>query len=412
MSKDSNISSSKDKKIIMPVSSILSIVKITLENLHELGGVNRKIQVKKVDILNSDTLQCYFCPYSQNSNDIKTEIASIMGAFNGLFKENRFESAEFKHYAVRAIDNCGKELLFAISTKSTAELLGQGNAIDWLKSTLFQENTDDYRLGLAKRIISEIENTLRHVINDVLTKKYGDGWWNNTMNNKLGRKIGDIYKNQYGVETFDGTVLVKYTYLFDLKKIVLTEWPHFRHLFSSKMNFENSVNILNQIRREEAHNRTITEEHVKELDKIYDELMLKLASIYTDVFPTYLVDNWKLKIKGIMSNYYTPVYDGTELTHEEDTMLKLTKITISILNIIQYLKDIEEKLQTVITPIQKKELHIELINHFAKYRELHELQIENLEMGKISETEETIKKIKEHKLRMDDFALKFLLSEG
>jgi len=67
---------------------------------------------KKCFLLNADTLCCEFYRVAKNSYDIKLEISSIIG---------------------------------------------------WFTRALFQENTEDFRLSQAKKIISEIENALREI---------------------------------------------------------------------------------------------------------------------------------------------------------------------------------------------------------------------------------------------------------
>jgi hypothetical protein len=146
------------------LQDIIGIIRFGLENFDTLSEGSKKVRVIDVSVINEDTLCCNFYSNSDNSIGIKMEIASIMGIFNGFFKNDGFEGISFAYYAVKAFDRNNVELINAISSKSTAELIGKGNSIDWLKSTLFQENTDDYRLAQSKRIISEIENCLRELV--------------------------------------------------------------------------------------------------------------------------------------------------------------------------------------------------------------------------------------------------------
>ncbi len=166
MNKDINSLSNQIKPDIT-ISSVLDVLKFGLQNLDILTNDTRKVRVRTINILNKDIIECQIYPYKTNSIDIKIEIGTIMGFLYGFFKDdssNKIISP--KYFAVRAYDGKEKEIIYAISSFETAALISNGNSIEWLKSTLFQENTADYRLGIAKKQISEIENSLRHVIID------------------------------------------------------------------------------------------------------------------------------------------------------------------------------------------------------------------------------------------------------
>lgn len=153
------------------LSSIINTIKLGLENLDKLNGSKQKIRVKDINLMNEDSLVCEFYPYKENSTDNKIEISTIMGFFNGFFRDDPYDGIRFKYYTARAYDKDDVELLYALSSKESAEQIGKGNSIDWMKSTIFQENTNDYQLAIAKKIISKIEITFRKVIKDVLSKK-------------------------------------------------------------------------------------------------------------------------------------------------------------------------------------------------------------------------------------------------
>lgn len=149
---------------MMTIENLINTVSGGLKMIHILNANCDEINVKEVSLLNQDTLCCSFYPVSQKSNDIKLEIATIMGFFNGFFRDTSYENINLNYYAVRAYDINNVEILNALSTKLAAECIGKGKSIEWLKLTLFQENTEDYRLSQAKQIISEIENGLREIV--------------------------------------------------------------------------------------------------------------------------------------------------------------------------------------------------------------------------------------------------------
>ena len=198
---------SQNKEDTKPsIQTILLWLKTGLENFDIFVESRKKVLVKDLAILNENTIECKFYSYSENTIDVKGEIATIVGFMYGFLKDDSFENLEINYYAVRAYDKNDIEILNALSYKDTAKLIGQGNSIDWLKSTLFTENTNDYRLGIAKKIISEIENSLRYVIENILFKKYGTDWWNISLNNKMGESIKNTYYEQFGEKIFDGKI--------------------------------------------------------------------------------------------------------------------------------------------------------------------------------------------------------------
>jgi hypothetical protein len=404
--------SEKEKPIDIPLSSLINAIKLGLENLDKLNGSKQKIKVKDIKLMNEDSLVCEFYPHKENSTDIKIEIATIMGFFNGFFRDDPYDGIRFRYYAARAYNKEGIELLYALSSKESAEQIGTGNSIDWMKSTIFQENTNDYRLGIAKKIISEIEITFREIIKDILSKKYGSEWWDLTLNNKLGKIIKDTYKNQFGFEITDGNVLIEYTYILQLKKIITTYWPDFKGLFNKKPDFENLIDNLNLIRREEAHNRIITESHLDELNDIYIKLLSKISEKYPEILPTHLIDGWKSKIKVIMANGYKPLYNSSELIDEPDSKIKLLKSTNSTKHLIEYIKETISRLQSLVVPIQKNAIHNELVQHFVNYNDLSEKKLKNIADGELQILLETLKEIENHEIIMNEFSGKFLLSEA
>lgn len=400
------------KKVNISLSSLLSTIKFGFENLDILNGAKQKIRIKEIKIMNNDSLVCEFYPYSENSIGIKTEIASIMGFFNGFFKDAPYQDINFKYYAARAYDKNNIELLYALSSKESAKQIGQGNSIDWMKSTLFQENTNDYRLGIAKKIISEIEITFREVIKDILLKKYGANWWNLTLDNKLGKSIIETYKNQFGFEITDGNILIEYTYVLQLKKIIVTHWTDFKNLFDNKIEFEKLIIDLNLIRREEAHNRVITQSHLDDLNDIYIKLLSKISKNYPQILPDYLIDSWKSKIKEIMSISYSPLYESSELIDEPNPKIKLIKSINSTEHLIEYLKETISRLKSLVVPIQKNSIHNELTEHFVDYKKLSEKKLKNIENGELQVLLKTLKEIENYEIKLNNFSAKFLLSEA
>ncbi len=395
------------------ISEILSLLKTTLQNLNIVNKEVSNIDVKKVDLLNNKTLECQFYANSNNSIDVKVEAGAVMAATYGFFKDDTFKNMLLDYYAVRAFNKEDSELMYVISSKEVAALIGQGNSVDWMKSSIFQENTKDYRLSVAKKQISEIENALREVIIDRLSKKYGQDWFIHSVGKKLRESVIGTYNNQFGIETEDGDVLIKYTFVLQLKKIICTNWKDFSDLFSNKIRFEELILEFNSIRREEAHNRNISTEDLEKLKEIYEFILIGISEKYPDILPHFLIDNWKIQIKEIMlSNKLEMIYSDDEIQSETNNGLKLVKTVLNLQKLINHIKDKELKLKSVVVPVQKLTMHNEMIGVFEKYRFLHEELVESGKTGVLIQVQKKQNEIEKHKKTMDEFIEKFLLHES
>lgn len=350
----------------------------------------RDIRVKRVCLENEDALCCYFYPASSKSMDVKLEIGVVMSVFNGLFRSGNL-GVSFSHYVVRAMGSNDVELMYAISSKRTAELIGTGEAVDWLKSTVFVENTADYRLARAKQLISEIENGLRHAIKEVLSGSYGEGWWDAALGNSLGASVKETYKNQFGVEETKGEILIDYTYTIQLKKIITTHWPLFRHLFGAKPQLESLIDQLNVIRRNEAHNRDISEQELLDLASIHESLLANVFEIYSELSSQYLIENWRNKIKLVITGKVPP-RDAKEL--------------------IGYLGDMAHSLGSIPVPVQKRKLHSKMVSVVQDYKALQNELYEASVGGQGDRVNEINNAIRCQEGKMNEFMEEFLLSEA
>jgi hypothetical protein len=371
------------------------------------------MDIKDVSLFNADTLCCDFYPISKNSYDIKLEMSAIVGCINGICRNNTYENVDLRNYVIRAFDKDDNELMYALSTKSTAELVGTGRSIEWFANTLFQENTEDYRLSQAKKIISEIENGLRAIVKIKLRDKFGEDWWEVGLNNKIGKTVKDLYFNQFEVECTEGDVLIEYTYTLQLKKIILNYFNLFKSYFKSINLFETSMDNFNKIRREEAHNRPISQLELKELEGLHENLLSVLLTDLKSFQSAFLTENWKLKIKKIMlERQYKSIYSELEIVNELDNEQKYFKIKENINDRISYLYDIVIKLKSVIVPIYKKNIHQELLFYYERRLELDQsLLLETISLNKERMDEISIE-IHSHEQLMDEFSEKLILNEN
>lgn len=395
------------------LNDLLAIIRIGLEKLDAFSESTDKISTKSIGIINNSTMECKFYPVSEHSIDIKKEIATIMAFVFSFINKNSLWVIQVKNIAVRAYSKKEEEIIYALSSFDNAKYIAEGKSIEWLKGTMFQENTQEYRLGIAKKQIAEIESSLRKVIVDVLSKKEGNDWWTILMSNKTGNNIKKTYFNQFSEDISDGEKLINYSFLNDLKKIITTFWKDFKHLFPNKINFEESMIKLNDVRKEEAHNRPISEKHLEELKTVYNFILIKISQVYPDIFPSYLIENWRDKVVEIAKKPLRYGYTDNEIASEKNNFIKIYKSHENILTLIKHIKEIELRLKSLVVPVQKQEIHNQTIGIYSDYRELFEHLIDFVKKKEYDKMEESYKEIENYRLeKIDPFITNFLLSEG
>jgi len=400
---DENIKIGESKK--MSLEQIFSFLKAGMENeAPDQSQPHKKCRIKSIGIINDDTVICEFYPYAIKSMEIKIEIGFIMSIIASFWKENPHVPQNIRNFAVRAFSGQNEELMYAISSRDIAELMCEGKSIEWLKNTIFQDNSADHRLAIAKRQISEIENALREIVCSVLERSHGPLWWDNCVDNRTRGEAGSLYRNQTGATSSDGSALISYTYLLKLKKIVTDNWSEFSSIFPDRTLFENWINDLNAIRREEAHNRPITHAHVANLQQIYNDILREIGQHYPDVVSTYLLENWRSRISAILGEYSDKQSSrsvGRELglAHNMDTVMK----TISDLS------DVETRLSSVPVPPDTIDLHNELIVLIQSLKSSFEEMIKCLKAGDISGVERAGQKNNDVNERIKLFTEKILL---
>ncbi|WP_353573075.1 hypothetical protein [Candidatus Albibeggiatoa sp. nov. BB20] len=61
----------------------------------------KKLNIKKIGLMNNSVISCEFYPHAKESMDVKNEIAFIMGFLASFFKED-FRFDYIQNFAVRA----------------------------------------------------------------------------------------------------------------------------------------------------------------------------------------------------------------------------------------------------------------------------------------------------------------------
>ncbi|GAA3971443.1 hypothetical protein GCM10022246_24890 [Pedobacter ginsengiterrae] len=395
----------------MGADQIVKLIKTGLENWSIFSPGLKDIKVNGTYLLNAGyTLTVDYISGFTKALDIKVEISTIM-VFCASFLSGEFEnSLPISRIAVKALDDVGNELLFAITTKELAKKASRSN-VEWLRGTYFQENTEDYRLMRAKAIISDIENGLRRAIVEVYSNKHGNDWWNTMIGEKIRNSTQSMYENNYGELISDGNILIDHTFTRDLKKIICSDWEAFSHLFPSKIGFENEMDRFNELRRIEAHNRSVSRENLVELEKLYEQLLLEISKIIPGLEFNFMLENWKIGIKSLgeiqlKSTYTIQQLEKLPLDEKIRLIVKQNK------NIIQYLQQIIQRFDSLKPPISKKQVHERLRECYLQYQNLEKEKLSAIEGFQFEKIQSIEDKIKLHKSNMDEFSSKFLLSES
>lgn len=394
------------------LNQILEMLTFSLQNLSAGSAKVKDVNVKEVGLLNNTTLECKFYCQGTSSADIKNEMMVIISATHSFLDEDVFPNVDCTHYAVRAYDSSDDEQMYVITPKRIAKLASNGEALEWLKGSVFQENTTDYRLGIAKKQISEIENGFRVVISDRLYNANGSDWFDTCVNRDTKRSAKRAYHNKYGVETDDGSLLIDYTYIRDLKSIIVQNWTNFTDLFTDSSEFESKMDELNRIRREEGHNRNISEADLISLKQLYEYFLLRMTQTYWNIVPEFMVENWKTQLKEIM--FYQPEYPYTdeEIQHEKVGHLKLLMSRANLECMIEWLEDKETRVKSIPVPVQKKETHDELLEILNKYRILHEELVDESMVGTADSVEAKFSEIENFRPRFHSFIETYIRNES
>jgi hypothetical protein len=407
------ISKSEPEKtsVQITIPALLGLVKFALENLGILSDRVKSINVKDIRLMNGgDTLVCDYYSRHAQSLDIKMEMAGIMGCLNGLFKGDPYDCVTIDYFSAIAYNDQGEEMMSVVSSRVAASSVST-NSIEWVRTSMFTENTSDYRLSRAKSIISDIENALRQTIKDIYRAKHGPNWWRLTIDSKITTSIERTYSNQFGISITDGDVLIDYSFTLDLKKIISADWGSFKHLFAKKNEFEDIMMELNTIRREEAHNRQISRPQLENLERIFDLLLYEICKLYTSIIPAFMVENWRSKIKKAMFIPFKPTYTSDEFNALNDPEKRL--LIIKDCNAqIDYVDGLVIKLSSFEPPISKKHKHEEAINQLAEYGKLQRRKLDVTTNYDFADLQKLLDDIAAHADKMDVFSKQLLLEES
>ena len=400
---------SLDYKIRTPkmiLKTMTDAAKLHLNTLASGVDSTKKIVVKSIDIMNN-ILVATFHPNSRDSTGTKIEANQIIAYLSSLFDgEDELGDFGITHFAARGLDDNDNEIMYVVSSKQSARFARNGQSVEWLTHSIFQDNTDENRLSQAKRMISRVEKGLRSIITHVLKDRDGSDWWNN-MDRQVKRRAENAYSNKYGVTTFPGGgELIEYTYLPSLKEIVRDNWNGFKHLFQDMNDFTRDMDRLNFIRREESHNRVISPSLIVELEGIYRRLLGPIEQEVPGAVPHFLIENWRSELAKIFDDMSKNIVEITEEDKKD-----LTVVVEKFLKFRDLTSDLNHKLEGLTVPPTKEKLHSDLANIISGSVVALDRMISALKVADVKRVEDAGKDYKKCMDELSEFEKKYLLSE-
>lgn len=393
------------KKI--PIIESIKFLEYGFKNYSKLSDSKHSYNVNRIFFSQQNALVVEYITNKTDPMDIKIELGEIISFIGSFYLSNKDDTQyELPNlFAATALDNNKNKLIYVISSHSAATSIMRGNPIEWLKNSIFEDQSKENLMIQAKRTISRIEISLRKTIYKILSDNNKKQWCDQIDENIFNHAYKNYKKNNTSCDKNDSKIL-SYTYLPELKSIIEDNWEYFKTIFIGKKSFDNNMNQLNKIRRDESHNRPITQEKLKILNGIYQEMMTAIAKIIPEVVPQYIVDNWHINLIKITEKLSKAI---PKLEEEDRTNFRKT---LNALKEFYYAVKIAViEIKEILIPNSKIELHRKLekilsemegiLSNMIKYGA--EIQVPQLENEFIKYS----KKLNE----LNDFQKEYLYSE-
>jgi hypothetical protein len=378
-------------------------------NKTKMGGSSSSeyYNLTGVKLVNGDTILIEFYANKLTSIEIKTEIMAIVSATYAFLDDNPLVTLKIENIATNALDSDGRQLMYSFSSIMAAQYASKGQPIEWLNGSIFNDSTAGGGLQVAKNRIYQIENALRDIIDQVMSLASGPGWWNNLLPIRVRSGAEKAFRKKFGQAPPKARDLLNYTYLPNLKDVVLENWPLFGSIFTNRLSFENDMNELNDIRRDESHNRKIGQSSVSDLENIYTRLMGNISLYCQEIVPGYLLENWRSRVADAVENYKKL---HPEITREdkENPQIVIDKFK----QLIDLSAATRQVISSIVIPPGKNDISEELICIFTELHDALTAMLGHAKDGRIREMESAANRHQEVIRSMDDFAVKYLLEES
>lgn len=161
-----------------------------------------------------------------------------------------------------------------ILEKDLERLENQGIEIGHIKTLKKDEvvDTDLFEHEILKRakkmadfyvLYFSLENSVRKLIKDVLSEKYGNNWWDTKVPKGVKEKVIKIQKEeQDSAMSIRSEDLLDYTNFGELIDIFNLNWQDFADILRSQKSVQDTLSPLNRIRNVIAHSCELNDDEI------------------------------------------------------------------------------------------------------------------------------------------------------
>ena len=130
-------------------------------------------------------------------------------------------------------------------------------------------------------IIYIFENSVRNVISLVLTKKYGQDWWDThvakPVKDRVQGRINDESNNPWHGRR--GSAPIFYTDIKDLQSIIKNNWGDFASLFPNQNWVETRISEIERSRNIIAHNNPLAKRDIRRISVYFEDWEVQLKAV-------------------------------------------------------------------------------------------------------------------------------------
>jgi len=383
--------------------SFFGLVEVGLKTMH-LYSDAQSVNATRVYEMNN-ALIVEFVPQSYETLDIKLELAAVMGFLHGLLKEEYDYESRFSNFCGKAITTENEELMYVVCSPRVAGYIGEGRSIEWLRNSHFQINTPEQRLTMAKTRVSRIENGLRELIDVVLTELHGETWFTSNPNGIVPKATENTFKNAsknvQNKSTLTSRQSLNYVYLDDLRNLLISNWENFSNYYDSRSDFNNKMKELNLLRRDEGHNREISQTAFNALEALQQYFMEGICQKLPYAAEGYLVENWRNSLSSIGKSLL-------EVQRPEDWTNP-----IQLVNYLTDLKDTilssKQSMGMVTVPPGKRNVHSEFVSILSEIHKILAELLSCIESGDVNQAKVLNEKYSQAWTSLKEWLAKYLM---
>lgn len=390
------------------IDQSIKFLEFGFSNYSKLSNSKSKFKINRIYYSQQNTLVVEYITTKKEPVDVKVELGEIISFIGSFYLSETIEGPEYEipmFFAAMALNENKHKLIYAVSSHDAARNIMKGNSIEWLKNTIFEDQTSDFLITQAKLKVSKIENALREIIYNILENEKSEDWYL-SIDSKIFKDAYRAYKKATNNDDKSNSTILNYTYLPQLKTIIENNWNLFEIIFDDKNKFIQAMNDLNKIRRDESHNREITETILNNLREVYELIMSCIAKINPEIIPHYIIENWRNSLFNIVDKLKSAI----PLIDEKDRY-NINKNLTAIKTFKNAISSAVEDLEELIYPLDKKKLHCKLLLIFKDLNNILKNMIQYGEKLKPNELENEFTKYSRKMNELNKFQEEYLLSE-